>query len=775
MKKIYIFIALALLSIILYSGCKKNIVNYDQLFEKCFEQINIQDEIKEDINLPTMIDEVSIIWSSSHPNIITSDGKVNLPDEVTKVTLFGVLRCGNETKTYEYEVKVLSKSDVLMPEINEAIEYVKKNIPSIVQNNYKLPLSYQDVEIKWYVNNVLINDGTLTCEDYSKLTLEGRYSINNFSYNDYLEVVVLSDDLQGKFTKAKEEVSKLIESSDLTTLPNNYEGILINYEYNSENINSDGSVIYDDEEHEVLIRVKYSYNDITMSEELTLIIPALNDEIIVKQAIKKLQMPQEVSTNLVLIQKIDDVDITWRSGSKFYVTDSGIISRSDRDLKASLIASFTYGTYKEEVTYKFIILKYSDKELIELVIKDVIIPSSTNMDISLPLYLDYDVEVCWQSSNESILSNDGKVTIDDSDHIITLKAIFTLNEEKIMKEYSVKILKRPDMTKEKPHQKLVFASDFTTSGMNEVSLQNDKLVLNQNAIEGTYVSEQIDTMEFSDLVASWAAVSGLNSTVELELKVLVNDTWSDYITYHEWGRGRNNKCFNQTKSLIKLVEDEVSVLGSGVASAIMFKLTLRRTSASDPTPEVQLVSFALENSSYSYPVDITDLPKEVKYDVPRLNQNIVPTIGNIICSATTSTMLLKYKGEDFSSFDTYEHRYIAGIVREYNSGIYGNWVYNTVAMGSYGYISYVARMYSVDELIYHLANFGPVGLSVKGQMTSNEKNYYTNGHLIVCVGYRFENGNLTILCNDPNVTSVYCEYSLSVIKNTWRNIAYVII
>ena len=138
-------------------------------------------------------------------------------------------------------------------------------------------------------------------------------------------------------------------------------------------------------------------------------------------------------------------------------------------------------------------------------------------------------------------------------------------------------------------------------------------------------------------------------------------------------------------------------------------------------------------------------------------------------------MLLKYKDLDFTEYDKeYEHRYIASIVKDYGNNIYGNWVYNTVTMGGYGFDAYVARMYSIDELIYHLATVGPVALSVKGKMVSSEKTYTTAGHLIVAIGYKYVDGKLYILCNDPNVQNVYCEYSESVIKNTWRQIAYVI-
>jgi hypothetical protein len=139
-------------------------------------------------------------------------------------------------------------------------------------------------------------------------------------------------------------------------------------------------------------------------------------------------------------------------------------------------------------------------------------------------------------------------------------------------------------------------------------------------------------------------------------------------------------------------------------------------------------------------------------------------------------MLLKYKGESFKEFDAeYEHRYMASIVRDYGNKIYGNWVYNTVAMSGYGYDAYVARFYSINELVEHLATVGPCALSVKGQMTSDQKNYYTNGHLIVAIGYEIkDNGEIVIVCNDPNVSVVTCRYSLTVMNNTWRNVVYVI-
>ena len=94
----------------------------------------------------------------------------------------------------------------------------------------------------------------------------------------------------------------------------------------------------------------------------------------------------------------------------------------------------------------------------------------------------------------------------------------------------------------------------------------------------------------------------------------------------------------------------------------------------------------------------------------KINQNVVPVIGNSICSPTSSTMLLKYKGHDFSQFDEYENRYIANLARDYGNEIFGNWVYCTVIMTSFGERAYVMRMYSLDELPSYLDMFlGNIG------------------------------------------------------------------
>ena len=533
-------------------------------------------------------------------------------------------------------------------------------------------------------------------------------------------------------------------------------------------------IIHQEEETHVQLignfRVENYSKDYTFEIVISAIQPTIEE--IINQKLENFKLVESTKEDIELPLEYEGMIVTWKSNARAYLSDDGKVSRDVKDRNVTLTGTFTYEGTSIEKKFVVKVLKYSNIELLQIVSDSLTLPEETNQDIILYLYHDYDVIASWSSSNPDIVTDDGKVSLPEEDTVVTFTVILTLGEDTMEKTIDVKILSK---NTGKMHQVIERAQDFDFNKFVGVSLKDNKLVLNEGVTEGYYESEPISTMSFNELVASWAAVSSKNATVEIMVKARINDVWSDYISYYPWGLGLQNKCYDQTKSTIKLTDDEVKVLNNQYADAIMYKIILRRTSSSYDSPILSLVSFALNNPSYTYKVDLSDSPSEKCYDVPKLYQGAVPTIGNSICSPTTSTMLLKYKGEDFSQYDQYEHRYIANLFKDYGNDMFGNWVYCTVGMSSYGYDAYVARMYSIDELVKHLATVGPVGLSVKGQMTSNEKDYYTAGHLLVCVGYRYDvNGNLILLCNDPNVPNVYCEYTEQVMKNTWRYVAYII-
>ena len=253
----------------------------------------------------------------------------------------------------------------------------------------------------------------------------------------------------------------------------------------------------------------------------------------------------------------------------------------------------------------------------------------------------------------------------------------------------------------------------------------------------------------------------------------INGTWSKYFTYGAYGLGRNNLYYDDSDAIAEISTDEINVLNEKTADAIKYKFIMRRTSTSEKSPVLSLVAMAFKIPGYVYNVDVSNLPKEKDNDLPKLYQYAVPEIGGTICSATTTTMLLKWKGFDFSNKgDTYEHEYMANMVadRGHNNPTYGNWSYNMITAGAFGVDAYVVRTYSWNEAKYLLNTIGPIGTNVRGYFGS----YNTNGHLVVLRGYRETASGTICIFNDPAVKNVYVELPLETFLNCWRGVSYII-
>ncbi|MDD5183529.1 MAG: hypothetical protein PHU02_05110, partial [Bacilli bacterium] len=105
------------------------------------------DNITEDINLPSSLYDVKIIWQTSDANVISSYGNVMRATKDKVVIL---------TATFEFEGRFLSKDfvlNVLKQNEKTKLEYVNDSLslPEIVYINSTLPLpsEYQGVLISW--------------------------------------------------------------------------------------------------------------------------------------------------------------------------------------------------------------------------------------------------------------------------------------------------------------------------------------------------------------------------------------------------------------------------------------------------------------------------------------------------------------------------------------------------------------------------------------------------------------------------------------------------
>lgn len=570
-----------------------------------------------------------------------------------------------------------------------------------------------------------------------------------------------------------DEITLPQEVANNLELPNTYQlnGETVEAIWNTSNpniITQDGIVTRDFENKDVTLSLTLIYKDQFLNKDFPITVLAISREEFLSLAITSLSIPEETKDDLILPPSImyqgKKVTTTWVSNS-FFLTNDGKVGLVPDDTIVELTVTAAINNVSINKTYTIKLLALSKKEQAEYVFNNLTLPENIAQDIELPTSFEFNITGTWESNKPHVLLPDGKIASGFNGQE-KVKLTLTLNTND-RREFIV--------TVSTTNNHLIIDRTFDGEKENLTLDDNGKLVLSENALEGAYTSQVINTLPFTEAVASWVATSSEDATCELFIKVLVDGTWSKFFSYGKWGLGLENKSSNQSDAIARLSVDELLISNSKKAEALQFKIILRRTKLTIDSPKVTLLAAALNIPNYSYNVNIDNISKTRDYDVPKLNQNDVPEIGNIICSPTSATMLLKFKGHDFSEYDSeYEHRYIARLFRDHGYG-YGNWVYNTVGMSAFGEVSYVMRMYSYQELLYHLDNVGPIAASIKGTVIGEiGDSWNTNGHLIVVRGYRIENDQIYILANDPNMKNVYEEYKLQNFLNVWRNIAYII-
>ncbi len=536
-------------------------------------------------------------------------------------------------------------------------------------------------------------------------------------------------------------------------------------------IGSDGAIRSGDisRSAEITVSVTVGERSVVISF-MTVSVNPLNKQAIIDAAIAEMHLPETTASDLILPTRIGDVIVQWSSDHPEILSGDGEWSYSETDSLVVMTAIFAFQGLIVERDFPITVLTYTGAARLEAALSQIAFDETVGENLNLRTIFDYGVTGVWISSLPDVISNTGTVWLDDVAHTVTLSLTLKSGDEILEQEYTVVTNTiSGDETYFPTHMLVYRTADFQTANLDNLTVTEGKVVLSPEALLGRYQSEIFRTNPFSKLVGSWAAITSANATCELKIRVRVNGVWSSYLSYGIWGLGRQNAMtVPQSAGIASMSEDELTIANAQTADAFQFLICLRRDSALTASPKLTLVGISLLIPDYVFPVATALLPDFVDYDVPRLYQHDVPTIGGSICSITSSTMLLLFKGHAFA--DPLPHREVAPLFYDYGNKIYGNWAYNTVGMGAYGESSYVKRIYSWDELRHHLATVGPVAVSIKG----NTGLYTTAGHLIVVRGYEIDGGQTWVICNDPNVASVYYKYDLQVFLGFTRNVIYVI-
>lgn len=294
------------------------------------------------------------------------------------------------------------------------------------------------------------------------------------------------------------------------------------------------------------------------------------------------------------------------------------------------------------------------------------------------------------------------------------------------------------------------------------------LVLNEN-VEGYLLTNVIETEKFTEITPSWNSRTDSKSTVELFIKLRIENQWTDFVSYGIWATDGYNVGIKEREKydLIKVTGDRIFVNDGKFGDAVQIKVVLRGSN-----PKLKLIAFTT-NGGEDEPVKGDYL--KIIDNVPMISQLVSGHIhSNSICSPTSLTMVLKFHGKDINLNSATK-----GTLDTGNSA-YGNWPQNVAFAGEQGMRAYTKKCKSINPV----KNFISKGIPVVASVVSKDKqeleganSAFPHGHLMVVVGFEVKDGIEYIVVNDPAAKSdedVRKYYNLNQWINVWRHYIYAI-
>lgn len=143
----------------------------EAFFAQVSEKLTINHGIKvifDDIILPTSILNIgSISWESSHPDILSHEGRFNMPEQTTHITLTATVTASTFEKTYDFTYLIYGLNEETSTHSNQIKPFIQidANAPLHIEDNEHLTFGLYDQVI--YKNGQLI---------LSKNHLQGSYT-----------------------------------------------------------------------------------------------------------------------------------------------------------------------------------------------------------------------------------------------------------------------------------------------------------------------------------------------------------------------------------------------------------------------------------------------------------------------------------------------------------------------------------------------------------------------------------------------------------------------
>ncbi len=346
MKKITQKICLVLFVIcfsFFYFSCQDSNDNdsLEEVYQTIFKDVDIKN-VTEDLNFPTKIDEVIIVWETSNPDVLTNEGKVTRGLEDVKVIVEAKLTLGEESKNFTsiFTIKALELSEKTDDEyLSDASKELLKNIDlENVTSNLNLITKIGNINITWSSNNqqVLSNLGNVTRGETDVIVeLKAMLTLNEASkevkFICVVKAVETNNVNEEYINEVYQNIIKNINCDAVTTNLNLVTNIVgVNVKWTSDNTNvisNDGKVTRGNVDVIVTFNVELTYKDTTINKELVLKVLKLEnsgnleDEIITTA---KEALVAKTGQKVIIEGEVTDIYRKWSDSYKnisVYITD----------------------------------------------------------------------------------------------------------------------------------------------------------------------------------------------------------------------------------------------------------------------------------------------------------------------------------------------------------------------------------------------------------------------------------------------------------------------
>jgi hypothetical protein len=279
---------------------------------------------------------------------------------------------------------------------------------------------------------------------------------------------------------------------------------------------------------------------------------------------------------------------------------------------------------------------------------------------------------------------------------------------------------------------------------------------------------------FSEAIASWNASTPTGTWIEVQIRVQFGTRWSKWYNLGVWASDtstieRHSVNLQGDADGYVAVDTWITANKKEATTALQLKLRLFSADGSAiPT---------IRNASVAYSMSA---PKSASLEagnpahwnrlmnVPECSQMVYADGGEVWCSPTSTSMVLKYWANDTGPCEPVVRASVAGVYDWLYNG-HGNWPFNTAYAATQNLDGYVVRFSTLKQVEDWVAAGVPVVVSFawkKSELTGAAIPS-SNGHLAAIVGFDAQ-GNPIV--NDPAAATdseVQRTYDRSEFETVW--------